>query len=220
MESTMEGHAPQVRLIIAPVDGSESAGKSARIVFELAGMYKAKVVVLSVVAAPGFSFSGPAGAPMDLTEYYKLGTAEAGRAVESALKQAKEMGLDVRGEVIEPVSSTVGAIVEYAEKEKADLIVMGNAGLGRVQKAASWERLDRSRLPRGLLCPDSQMSLAQKTAGHPAASTGPKTNRPNRRTQSTIRVIATYIRSFSAANIRTEAATLATGVARSTIRPS
>ena len=167
MESTMEGHAPQVRLIIAPVDGSESAGKSARIAFELAGMYNAKVVVLSVVAAPGFSFSGPAGAPMDLTEYYKLGTAEAGRAVDVCPQQAKETGLDVRGEVIEPVSSTVGAIVEFAEKEKADLIVMGTRGLGGFRKLllGSVSTGVVSHAHCSVLI--SQMSLAQKTVRSP-----------------------------------------------------
>jgi nucleotide-binding universal stress UspA family protein len=134
MQASSVNSGLQARLILVPVDDSESAEKSARIAFELARSYNAKVVVLSVVAAPGFSFSGPAGAPIDLTEYYKLGTTEAGRAVEKAVKIAKESGLDARGEVIEPVSSTVGAIVEFAEKEKADLIVMGTRGLGGFRK--------------------------------------------------------------------------------------
>jgi len=123
-----------IRLILVPVDGSKSAERSAKIAFELARAYNAKVVVLSVVASPGFSFSGPAGAPADLTEYYKLGTAEARRAIDAALVHAKEAGVDARGEVIEPVASTVGAIVEFAEKEKADLIVLGTRGLGGFKK--------------------------------------------------------------------------------------
>jgi nucleotide-binding universal stress UspA family protein len=124
----------QVRTVLVPVDGSESAERSARIAFQLAQKYGAKVIVLSVVAAPGFSLSGPAGAPADLTEYYKLGTTEATKSVESALKVAKEAGLEARGEVVEPVSSTVGAIVEFAEKEKVDMIVMGTRGLGGFRK--------------------------------------------------------------------------------------
>ena len=120
--------------VLVPVDGSESAERAANVAFQLASLYGARVVVLSVVAAPGFSFSGPAGAPADLTEYYKLGTVEAGRAVESALSHAKELGLNAKGEVIEPVSSTVGAIIEFAEKEKIDLIVMGTRGLGGFKK--------------------------------------------------------------------------------------
>ena len=124
----------KVQLILVPVDGSKSAERSAGIAFQLAHAYNAKVIVLSVIASPGFSFSGPAGAPADLTEYYKLGTAEARRAVESSLAIAKEAGVDARGEVIEPVSSTVGAIVEFAEKEKVDVIVMGTRGLGGFKK--------------------------------------------------------------------------------------
>jgi nucleotide-binding universal stress UspA family protein len=134
MEASSAKNAVQVGLILVPVDGSESAERSAGVAFQLALRYKAKVIVISVVAAPGFSFSGPAGAPADLTEYYKLGMSEAGRAVESAVRHAKELGLDVRGEVLEPVSSTVGAIIEFAEKEKVDLIVMGTRGLGGFKK--------------------------------------------------------------------------------------
>jgi nucleotide-binding universal stress UspA family protein len=124
----------QVKTILVPVDGSQSAERSAKVAFQLAVGYGARVIVLSVVAAPGFSLSGPAGAPADLTEYYKLGTSEAARSVESALKIAKDAGLEARGEVIEPVSSTVGAIVEFAEKEKVDMIVMGTRGLGGFKK--------------------------------------------------------------------------------------
>ncbi len=77
MQATKANEGITTRLILVPVDGSKSAERSAKIAFELARAYNAKVVVLSVVASPGFSFSGPAGAPADLTEYYKLGTTEA-----------------------------------------------------------------------------------------------------------------------------------------------
>lgn len=134
MEAKASEPVKTVGLILAPVDGSESAEKSAKVAFELAKSYGAKVTVISVVAAPGFSFTGPAGAPADLTEYYRLGTAEARRAVGSALSLAREAGVEAKGEVLEPVSSTVEAIIEYAENEKADLIVMGTRGLGGFRK--------------------------------------------------------------------------------------
>ena len=134
MQAGKESEVISVRSILVPVDGSKSAERSAGIAFELARAYDAKVIILSVVASPGFSFTGPAGAPADLTEYYKLGTSEARRAIESALALAKEAGVEARGEVIEPVTSTVGAIVEFAEKEKVDLIVMGTRGLGGFKK--------------------------------------------------------------------------------------
>jgi len=134
MQASNVNDGIRVQSILVPVDGSKSAERSAAIAFELAHAYNAKVIVLSVVASPGFSFSGPAGAPADLTEYYKLGTTEARRAIESSLALAKQAGVEARGEVIEPVSSTVGAIVEFAEKEKVDLIVMGTRGLGGFKK--------------------------------------------------------------------------------------
>ncbi len=134
MQASTKTDGTLIRTILVPVDGSESAERSAKVAFELAKTYGAKALVLSVVAAPGFSFTGPAGAPADLTEYYQLGSAESKRAVESAVALAKDQGVDARGEVIEPVSSTVGAIIEYAEKEDVDLIVMGTRGLGGFKK--------------------------------------------------------------------------------------
>jgi len=133
MESSAEGSLG-FKTILVPVDGSDSAERAARIAMDLAKEYGAGVIVLSVVASPGFSLTGPAGAPADLTEYYKLGTAEASKAAESAVKLATSMGLVAKGEVVEPVSSTVGAIVEFAEEEKVDLIVMGTRGLGGFKK--------------------------------------------------------------------------------------
>ena len=134
MQSSDVNNAFTIRLILVPVDGSESAEKSARAALELALKYHAKVVALSIVASPGFAFTGPAGAPADLTDYYKEGTTGAKQAIDSIVKLAKETGVEIRGEVLEPVSSTVGAIVEFAEKEKVDLIVMGTRGLGGFKK--------------------------------------------------------------------------------------
>jgi nucleotide-binding universal stress UspA family protein len=110
MQSTNVNNAFSISLILVPVDGSVSAEKSARVALDLALKYRAKIVALSIVASPGFALTGPAGAPADLTEYYKEGTTGARQA------------------------STVGAIVEFAEKEKVDLIVMGTRGLGGFKK--------------------------------------------------------------------------------------
>jgi nucleotide-binding universal stress UspA family protein len=134
MQSSDVKNAFQIRLILAPVDGSDSADKSARVALELAQKYHAKIVALSIVSSPGFALTGPAGAPADLTDYYKEGTTSARKAIDSIMQLAKEAGVEARGEVLEPVSSTVGVIVEFAEKEQVDLIVMGTRGLGGFKK--------------------------------------------------------------------------------------
>ena len=100
--------------------------------------------------------------------------------------------------MIEPVSSTVGAIVEFAEKEKVDLIMMGTRGLGGLRSSFSEASLpESSRTHTVQYSSSSERALAGFTLGLTAASIEPMTNSPKRRTMRTKRVIATYILSFS-----------------------
>lgn len=120
--------------ILVPVDGSDQALKAAKVAVELASTYHAKLFILSVVAAPGFSLVGPVGAPADLSDYYKAGNADAKSAVERAEVIAREAGVEFSGSVVQPVASAADAIVEFATSQKVDLIVMGTRGLGGIRK--------------------------------------------------------------------------------------
>ena len=120
--------------ILVPVDGSEHALRAVRVAAEMALKYQAKLLLLSVVPAPGFALLGPVGAPADLTDYYRLGNEEANRAIDGAKKVAQEAGVEAGGKVVQPVNSAAEAICEYAASENVSVIVMGTRGLGGFKK--------------------------------------------------------------------------------------
>lgn len=127
---TSPSTAPSLAKILVPVDGSEHALKAVGVAAEIAARYHSALLLVSVVPSPGFALVGPVGAPADLSDYYTVSNEEAGKAIDSAAKAAKEAGVDASGKVIQPVVSAAEAIVEYASAEKVDMIVMGTRGLG------------------------------------------------------------------------------------------
>ena len=54
--------------------------------------------------------------------------------VDKVKKKAKENGVKVRTDVVLGISSVVKEIVEYAEKNKIDIIVIGSRGLSGIKK--------------------------------------------------------------------------------------
>jgi nucleotide-binding universal stress UspA family protein len=126
--------APAVRQILVPVDGSDHAKRAAQVAISLASIYKAGVVIISVVSPPAFFISGPVGAPADLTDYYRLEMEDANGAVNSVMSLAKNAGVDAKLQVLRPTASVTEAIIEFATAEKVDLIVVGTRGLGGFKK--------------------------------------------------------------------------------------
>lgn len=100
----------------------------------MASIYKAGVVIISVVSPPAFFISGPVGAPADLTDYYRLEMEDANGAVNSVMSLAKNAGVDAKLQVLRPTASVTEAIIEFATAEKVDLIVVGTRGLGGFKK--------------------------------------------------------------------------------------
>ena len=92
------------------------------------------MIIISVVAPPAFFISGPVGAPADLTDYYRLEMDDASKAVDSIANLAKGSGVPVSSQVVRPDKSVVEAIIQFAENEKVDLIVLGTRGLGGFKK--------------------------------------------------------------------------------------
>jgi len=117
---------------MVPIDGSKNADRAAKVAMEIAKKYGATLVVMSVIASPKMVVSAPGGpaASRYYADIYDASEQEGKKLVQQFVDVAKSEGIDVRGEVLREVSSTVDEIVKSAEKEKADLIVMGTRGLG------------------------------------------------------------------------------------------
>jgi nucleotide-binding universal stress UspA family protein len=89
---------------------------------KLAGINKSKVVALNVMSVP----PGTTVKTADLMR--KDLSARAAEILEKAKILGKSNGVDVETRALETTESIVMSIVDFSNKEKADLIVMGTKG--------------------------------------------------------------------------------------------
>ena len=119
--------------IVVPLDGSEYAHRALEIAIELAKKYSASLVIVHVVPAASALITGPevTTAPILLNLSNEL--EESGRRIlEGGAKKAQEVGVPVTT-VLEH-GNISDNIIRIAENEKADLIVIGERGLGAVAR--------------------------------------------------------------------------------------
>jgi nucleotide-binding universal stress UspA family protein len=117
--------------LLVPIDGSFQSLIAATYAIDFATTYHAKVTLFSVVPSQikhGDS-SGVFGmvTPNHLEQYKK----EAEKWFNQISDDAKNQGYNINNityDVITTPMSTVGAIVDYAEKENFDIIILGNSG--------------------------------------------------------------------------------------------
>ncbi|HYM40660.1 MAG TPA: universal stress protein [Thermoplasmata archaeon] len=126
------------RRVLLATDGSENATRAARAAIDLAKTYHAELVVVTAIPAPTalMRTTNPAfpQSTAALGEYYTYARAEAAAVLEAAVELAKEQGVAARRLVLDQPASPVEAIVRCAEREKADLIVVGTRGLSGFRK--------------------------------------------------------------------------------------
>jgi nucleotide-binding universal stress UspA family protein len=118
--------------ILVCVDGSESSVKAADYAIEMAKKHGSQLIALNVVVSQlGYAYSSGAfglatpGAINDILEKTKQ---EAKMWFDSIEKKATAQGVHAYAEIVASPTSIVPAIVEYAEKNKVDLIVTGTKG--------------------------------------------------------------------------------------------
>ncbi|MGB5932723.1 MAG: universal stress protein [Anaerolineae bacterium] len=118
---------PRYKLILNPTDGSTTSERATAHAIYLAKGTGAELLVLHVVETTIIWYTG--------TLYQQMvdGLREFGNEVlKEALKRAKEEGVVARSMMIDGHSGTV--VVRVAEREGADLIVMGALGRSMVEK--------------------------------------------------------------------------------------
>jgi nucleotide-binding universal stress UspA family protein len=128
------------REILVPTDGSDASGTALAHALDLAEQYDARVHGLYVIDSSSFGLmeEGSSLVVENLRE-------EGSRAVASVADAAEAAGVDVRTSVRE--GDVYRTIVEYADEEDVDLIVMGThgrRGLDRVLIGSVTERVVRS----------------------------------------------------------------------------
>jgi nucleotide-binding universal stress UspA family protein len=124
--------------ILVALDGSESSQRAAQAALELAEKLKTDLVVLHAIVPPTSYYhstiaspvgiSLPAPSQHEIDAYYAYARKVAVGIVGETEAKAKKLGIHVKTETPEAVSS----IVET--KENVDLIVVGTRGLGGFKK--------------------------------------------------------------------------------------
>ena len=113
--------------IVAPIDFSERSAGAVRYAELLARHFQSELTLVHVFTPPPLEFGDSAGPDSVLSELYRNRVQEVSRDLDNFL--AKDLGdLAVRRVVLE--GDTAHRIVEYAHRERADLIVMATHGFG------------------------------------------------------------------------------------------
>jgi len=119
---------------MVPTDGSENATRALGVGIELSKKFGAKLLIMTVTprnrTVEGIA-SGYRGDSGVFQMYYEEMDRRSERILSDAADLARKTGLaDVQTEAIPAFDSITKQILEHAENQKIDLIVMGTRGLG------------------------------------------------------------------------------------------
>jgi nucleotide-binding universal stress UspA family protein len=118
-------------LVLLSVDGSPDSDKAVGLTCQLAKVHGSQVHVVHGRDVPLVAPSGRPAPP--LVERWETDE-DAQELVDAAVAQLQAAGVDVRGRVL-PGQGRIGyKILETAEAEGADLIVLGSRGMSRVEE--------------------------------------------------------------------------------------
>lgn len=123
--------------IVVPIDGSENSMEAADYAVKMAEKYGSELSVVHVINIDQYlqafglyrlSYPDPVKKKVD------EGKIEAQKWFTEVTRNAEQRKVHVKTEVIDSPLSVVAAIVNYAESEKADLIVIGTRGHSGISK--------------------------------------------------------------------------------------
>jgi nucleotide-binding universal stress UspA family protein len=128
-----------IRNILVAVDGSKPAAYASEMAIDFAKKYDAKLYALYVISSDiRYSYSAntlsPGLFPAALNELEGIVMVAGRQHLDTVKRKAAKKNLNVKTDVVVAITSTVKEIVEYAEKNKIDIIVVGNRGLSRFKR--------------------------------------------------------------------------------------
>jgi nucleotide-binding universal stress UspA family protein len=123
--------AEELSKIMVCIDGSEASIKAARRVLEMAKKYEAKVVAIYISFIPNYLRRLPKYAWEELQVY---DVEQMKEWLKDIVIQANEQNIQFKTLVRETTSSVVKEIIDVADEEKVDLIVVGSIGKSRLDR--------------------------------------------------------------------------------------
>ncbi|MDA4112023.1 MAG: universal stress protein, partial [Thaumarchaeota archaeon] len=103
------------------------------VAIQVAKAFDSELIIISVVDEryPAIYTPVGVGAPaLDYSQFIGAAERDAKQIVDEAVQKAKKESANASGEAMRTVSSVVECIIDKADNEAADLIIMGTRGLG------------------------------------------------------------------------------------------
>jgi nucleotide-binding universal stress UspA family protein len=123
--------------IIVPIDGSKNSMKAADYAVKMAEKYGSQVSVVHVVNIDQYLQAlglYRASYPDPIKKKIEEAQAEAQKWFTEITRNAEQRKVRIKTDVIDSPISVVASIVNYADREKADLIVIGTRGRSGISK--------------------------------------------------------------------------------------
>ena len=128
-----------VEKILVPLDGSDHADKALDAALDLAEAYSAEIFLLSVVHVPPSAYAAP---PLSaktsfltsIRNYEKEIEASLKRVLSEAIEKAKKLTPYVKISTKLVEGNPADKIVEIANEENIDIIIMGHRGLSGIRR--------------------------------------------------------------------------------------
>ncbi|WP_421077025.1 universal stress protein [Methanothermococcus sp. Ax23] len=141
--------------ILIPTDSSEVSMEAAKHALEIAKAMNSRVYAVYVVDIVPFIGLPTEGLWESMKEILEEEGKEALKKIED---KAKEMGVDIKSEILE--GSPAKEIVDYAERKKVDLIVMGTTGKTGLDKLLLGSVAEK--VSKGAHCPVLLVKMMEK----------------------------------------------------------
>jgi len=126
-----------LKKILVSTDGSENANRAVQTAIQLAKQNDSELLIVTVLAmiVPRiYTPIAPFPSEDDYNRFLERAKDEGNKIVDQAVSEAKNESINARGNVVTSMTSVAESILDTAETEKVDLIVVGTRGLGGFKK--------------------------------------------------------------------------------------
>ena len=119
------------------IDGSEQSINAADYAIAIAKRHDAEMIAVNALTSDmGYAYSSPGveSPPLTIREIILLAEDEVKKWFNGIKEKADKSGIRLRSEIIMAKRSAVSAMLDYAEEQKIDLIVVGTRGRSGIKK--------------------------------------------------------------------------------------
>jgi nucleotide-binding universal stress UspA family protein len=126
-----------LKKILVSTDGSENAKRAVNAATDLAKRFGADLLIVHVLdmsVTRIYSPISPFPSDTEYNRFFEKSKADGQKIVDEALNLAKQNSVNATGKILDTIASVPEAILDAAEKEKVDMVVVGTRGLGGFKK--------------------------------------------------------------------------------------